>query len=122
IPCSFAFFVLPLTILLLPFSSQAQSSMCAPVSNNPLVMANLCSAVPSGTSAPATERTIPANPARPPLILTVEQINRMVLDTAPLIHPGDFLVFEINRRDFVLHVLMSNGEGDHHATAYTKGC
>lgn len=101
-PRSFLAFFASL-FLLAPSIGHSQS-MCAPVSNNPLVMANLCS------PEPAIERTSPTGPARPPLTLTVEQVDKMVLDSSPFIHPGDFLLFETNRRDFVLHLLLSNGK------------
>jgi hypothetical protein len=92
----------------LPLPGRAQS-ICNTVSNNPLVMANLYS--PGPPSNPhAIENTNPAKPAQPPLTLTAEQVNAMVLDAAPLIHPGDLMIFETNRRDFVLHLLLSNGK------------
>src|SRR5205807_8286941 len=34
----------------------------------------------------------------------------MNVDYAPVIQAGDFMVFESNRRDFTLHLLLSNGK------------
>ena len=98
------------SVTLLTATANAQSSMCSPVSNNPLVMANLCSSAPSAESLPTVKRVVAAKPPESALTLTVEQLNQMVLDAVPLIHPGDFMIFETNRRDFVLHLLLSNGK------------
>lgn len=54
---------------------------------------------------------VPAgNAPKAPLTFTVQEINSMVLEEAPLIRPGDFMAFEANRRDFTLRLLLSNGK------------
>lgn len=104
--CSFILLALAVPVSNLP--GHAQSSICPPVSKNQLVMANLCSAAPPVESTPTISKTV--SPKSSVLSFTVEQINAMVLDDAPLIHAGDFMVFETNRRDFVYHLILSNGK------------
>jgi len=94
-------------------SSQAQSqSMCSAVSGNRLVMANLCSNDQPGTQhAPAILHA--PGKAQPPalkLVLTAQDVSGMVLDDPPAIRPGDILVFEANRADFILQTYLSNGK------------
>ena len=88
------------SLFLLAPSIGLSQSTCAPVSNNPLVMANLCS------PAPAIDRTNPTGPARPPVTLTVEQADKMVLDSSPLIHPGDFLLKEANEPPSLVYAFL----------------
>jgi RHS repeat-associated protein len=101
--------VLLLVVLPSAVASYAQSSACALVSNNPLVLANLCGGIPKTESLPAAEVAISRGSAQP-LTLTAEQINKLVLDDPPAIRSGDALVFEANRGDFILEVLLSNGK------------
>lgn len=64
-----------------------------------------------GTAFTAANRSAPStSPTTPPLTLTAQEINRMVLDDTPAIQPGDFMLFETNRRDFTFHILLSNGK------------
>ena len=89
--------------------SQAQS-ICHPVSNNPLVMQELC-------SAPQQTEVIPAIlkmglPAHVPNLqsISAESINHMRLVDAPLIGRGDILIYEANRSDFILELVFANGQ------------
>ena len=82
--------------------------MCAPVSNNPLVMENLCNAAPGAQALPAKQMRATTE-AQSVLALTAEEINRARLHDAPPIRMGDLLVFEANRRDFIFEIRLSNG-------------
>jgi RHS repeat-associated protein len=84
--------------------------MCAPVSNNPLVMENLCNDAPRAQALPATQKNGVSKPAQESLTLTAAQINSMRLTESPIILMGDVLVFEANREDFVLEIYLSNGK------------
>jgi len=84
--------------------------MCAPVSNNPLVMENLCNDAPRAQALPATQKNGVSKPAQESLTLTAAQINSMRLTESPIILMGDDLVFEANREDFVLEIYLSNGK------------
>jgi RHS repeat-associated protein len=55
---------------------------------------------------------VPCNGFEQPseLILTAQDINELRVDDPPMIHPGDALVFEANRGDFVLELYLSNGK------------
>jgi len=83
--------------------------MCAAVSNNPLVMENLCSDPPKAESLPAKTSKSSRTSALL-LVLTAQQVSEMRLDDPPLIRPGDVLTFEANRGDFILHLYLSNGK------------
>jgi len=55
--------------------------------------------------------SVPANNLpKAPLTLTAQEINSVNVDYAPVIQAGDFLIFESNRRDFIFHILLSNGK------------
>jgi RHS repeat-associated protein len=43
------------------------------------------------------------------LTLSAQEITDMNVDYAPVIQPGDFMVFEANRGDFTFYILLSNG-------------
>src|SRR5262249_2088347 len=92
------------SLLTLTFAAAAlaQSSLCAPVSNNPRLMANLCSSVPDAEPNPGSAKMLPAKSPELLLTLTVQQINTLVLDDPPTIRFGDTLLFEANRGDFIL--------------------
>src|SRR5260370_37255599 len=92
-------------LLVLTPASLAQSSMCTAVSNNPLVMASLCSDPPKAEPVPAAMRS--TRPSAPLLALTAQQISEMRLDNPPMIRPGDVFVFEANRGNFILHIYLS---------------
>src|SRR5437762_537755 len=103
-----------LCVFLLVFAAQsvilAQSwpSPCVPgISSNPIVMENLCNEPPPATAVPAVAQ--PIAPA-PILTLSAERLSRIQLDDFPTIQPGDIMVFEANRRDFVLRTQISNGK------------
>jgi hypothetical protein len=98
------FCALPSIVLLATVSACGQPSMCAPVSNNPLVIENLCTPYSESKIVPAVA-TAPAL-----LVLTADEFSGIKLDDPPTIVPGDELVFEANRRDFVLHTQLSNGQ------------
>ena len=87
-----------------------QQSMCAPVSNNPLVMENLCNDAGRTQAVPAIHKTSVSKPAQDLLTLTAAEINSMKLTESPMILMGDVLQFEANREDFVLEVYLSNGK------------
>ncbi|HEY6350542.1 MAG TPA: RHS repeat-associated core domain-containing protein [Candidatus Angelobacter sp.] len=61
--------------------------------------------------------------ATPPLTLTVQQINGLVIPNAPPIQAGDNLLIEANRSDFELRLLLSDGNvittGPHATTTAT---
>ncbi len=101
-------FALVSGLLVLVPTSGAQSSMCAAVSNNPLVMGNLCSDPPKAEPIPATIRT--TQPSAPSLTLTAQQISEIRLDNPPMVRPGDVFAFEANSGDFILHIYLSNGK------------
>jgi RHS repeat-associated protein len=84
--------------------------MCAPVSNNPLVMESLCSDPPKAEPHPAATSKSSRTSAPSLLTLTAQQVSEMRLDDPPLIRPGDVLAFEANRGDFILHLYLSNGK------------
>lgn len=120
IPRSFPVAVLAFAILFPPLPGHSQS-VCNAVSNNPLVMANLCSSAPPRETAPASAMNGPVTPS--PLTLTVQQINSLVLRNAPPIQAGDNLLMEANRGDFDLALLLSDGNaiatGPHATTTET---
>jgi hypothetical protein len=66
-------------LLLVQLQLKAQQSMCAPVSNNPLVMENLCNDAPRAQALPSTQKNGVSKPARESLTLTAAQINSMRL-------------------------------------------
>src|SRR6476646_7050761 len=100
--------------LLVVFAAQlrvnGEQSMCAPVSNNPLVMENLCNDSPSAVAMPAIQEIDASKPAQNLLTLTVAEINSMRLTDPPMIRMGDALTFEANRADFLLEIYLSNGK------------
>jgi len=100
--------------LLVVFAAQlrvnGQQSMCAPVSNNPLVMENLCNDAPGSVAMPAIQEIDASKPAQNLLTLTAAQINSMRLTDPPMIRMGDALTFEANRADFLLEIYLSNGK------------
>lgn len=102
------------SFLLVLFAAQlcvnAQQPMCAPVSNNPLVMENLCNDTPRAEAVPAIQRMDAPKPAQNLLTLTAKEINSAKLNDPPMIRLGDALVFEANRSDFVLEIYLSNGK------------
>jgi len=51
-------------------------------------------------------KTLPATS----LTLSAQEITSMNVDYAPVIQPGDFMVFEANRGDFSFYILLSNGK------------
>jgi RHS repeat-associated protein len=89
---------------------KAQQSMCAPVSNNPLVMENLCNDAPRAQAVPAIQKTEVSQSTQNLLTLTAADINSMRLTEPPMILMGDVLVFEANREDFILEIFLSNGK------------
>lgn len=91
-------------------TAYTQTSMCAPVSNNPLVMENLCNEAPRAEAVPAIQRMNAPKPALNLLVLTASEISSMKLNDPPMIRLGDALVFEANRSDFVLEIYLSNGK------------
>jgi len=97
--------LMALLALLIGWPATAQRSLCAPVSNNPLVMEVLCSDASRVVTTPPVLRP---KPAAGPLALTVEEINRARLHGAPPIRMGDTLVFEANRSDFIFELQLSN--------------
>jgi len=97
-------------LLLVQLQLKAQQSMCAPVSNNPLVMENLCNDAPRAQALPSTQKNGVSKPAQESLTLTAAQINSMRLTESPIILMGDVLVFEANRADFLLEIYLSNGK------------
>lgn len=104
-----------LALVLLVFSPYlgvyGQQSMCAPVSNNPMVMEMLCNDTPRAEAVPAVQKTgISSKTAQNLLTLTAADINSMRLTEPPMIRMGDVLVFEANRNDFVLEIYLSNGK------------
>jgi RHS repeat-associated protein len=107
-------YLLPFALLsissVLTCTALAQQSMCAPVSNNPLVMENLCNDAPRAEAVPAVQKMGASRPAQNLLTLTAAEINSMRLDNPPMIRVGDALVFEANRSDFVLELYLSNGK------------
>jgi RHS repeat-associated protein len=107
-------YLLPLSLLsipsVLPSTALAQQSMCAPVSNNPLVMENLCNDAPRPEVVPAVQKMSASRPVQNLLMLTAHDINTMTLDDRPMIRLGDAWVFEANRSDFVLEIYLSNGK------------
>ena len=109
--CDSSFFVVvALALLGSAVSGHAQSSMCAPVSNNPLVMESICNDQPKAEFVPAVlHSTSKSQPSAPLLALTAQEISGMALDDPQMIRPGDVLSFEANRGDFILHTYLSNG-------------
>ncbi len=89
--CLLFFVVIACTIGLTP--AKAQQSICTPVSNNPLVMENLCNDVPRAEAVPAVQTTSASGPAQNLLTLTAAEINSARLDDPPMIRLGDALVF-----------------------------
>ena len=65
---------------------------------------------PDAARTAANHAASSGNGTRVPLTMTAQQVNQMVLDSAPPIHPGDFMAFEANRKDFVFYILLSNGK------------
>lgn len=63
-----------------------------------------------GTAFTEANRSAPSSKPTTPLTLTAQEIDRLVLEDTPALLPGDFMVFEANRRDFVFHILLSNGK------------
>ncbi|HEY6252020.1 MAG TPA: RHS repeat-associated core domain-containing protein [Candidatus Angelobacter sp.] len=59
--------------------------------------------------AEANRLAATSQPATPPLTLTVQQINSLVIPNAPPIQAGDNLLMEANRSDFELRLLLSDG-------------
>src|SRR5437016_1059702 len=90
--------------------ANAQQSMCAPVSNNPLVMENLCNDAPRAKAVPAVQKISSSREAQNLLTLTAEEINSARLDDPPMIRLGDALVFEANRGDFILELYLTSGK------------
>jgi RHS repeat-associated protein len=108
--CLPSFVVLLLVIFSARLQVNGQQSMCAPVSNNPLVMENLCNDVPRVEAVPAVQKTSASKATQNLLTLTAADINSMRLTESPLILMGDVLVFEANRDDFILEIYLSNGK------------
>ncbi|HEX3092353.1 MAG TPA: hypothetical protein VHW72_07010, partial [Candidatus Angelobacter sp.] len=102
--------VVALLLLVIPRPAIAQQSMCAPVSNNPLVMESLCRDVPPAQPAPAVQKVNRAKSGQNLLTLSIEEINRMKLSDPPMIRLGDALVFEANEGGFLLEIFLSNGK------------
>lgn len=92
-----------------------------PVSKNPLVMASLCSAAPPPGNAPAQGKD---SLTSSPLTLTVQQINALTFQNAPMIQEQDAILMEANRGDFDLEIHLSNGNviltGPHAPTAAAR--
>lgn len=95
-------------LLFIQLQLKAQQSMCAPVSNNPLVMESLCNDALRAQALPAKQMSATTT-AQSVLALTVEEINRARLHDAPPIRMGDLLFFEANRRDFIFEIQFSSG-------------
>jgi RHS repeat-associated protein len=114
--------ILASAFFLLPLPGEAQS-ICYPVSNNPLVMENLCNSAPPRPSTSASSGQISAPPTATPHTLTALNINSVVLRNAPPIQAGDNLLMEANRGDFQLALLLDDGKvivtGPHATTATT---
>lgn len=124
------FYSAVLLALATPLSTNAQQSMCAPVSNNPLVMENLCNDVRRADAVPAVQEMHGAKPAQNALTLSVDEINSAKLNDPPMILIGDALLFEANRSDFILEISLSNGkeivtqpraDGENNIVAWRKG-
>ncbi len=103
-----SFVMLAFTIGLTP--ANAQQPMCAPVSNNLLVMENLCNETPRAEAVHAGQKVSASWPAQNLLTLTANEINSKKLNDPPMIRLGDVLVFEANRSDFILELYLANGK------------
>src|SRR5436190_13822105 len=106
--CLPLFLLIILSVALSP-SARAQQSACLPVSNNPLVMADLCSGPPMTGPLPAVLKMNVSKPPRNLQPIAAEAINHMRLVQMPFISKGDALVYEANRGDFILALDVSNG-------------
>lgn len=99
------------SVFILPVAfAQSLPSLCTPgISSNPLVMENLCADLPPAKVVPAVARSKALQP-NPLLTLAAERLSQIILVDPPTIAPGDVMVFEANRRDFILRTELSNGK------------
>src|SRR5947207_14833060 len=79
-----------------------QFNNCPPVSNNPRLMADLCSGPPMTGPLPAVLKMSVSKPHRNLQPIAAEIINHMKLAGSPMIGRGDALVYQANRSDFIL--------------------